>query len=558
VTEVNNGGGTYNVGDTSWLWGGAQTTGKTVVYMVTVPTTATDGMYPVTGTVLATIAGPTTIEHVVTGDNQVTVEPANIPPTVTVIYPNGGETLSGTMINASATDTDGTIASVAFSYSPDNGVSWTLLGAGTLVGGNYEYNWDTTAVPDGDNYLIRALATDDDGATGVDESDDVFSVGNNNPPVVEVISPNGGEVLYGNVTLNASAEDPDVLGYVVSLVFHYSDDTGTTWNEIGPGSSASDYYTRTWNTRDVENGTNYLIKAVATDDGGATGDDISDAVFTISNNPPVVEVIYPNGGEVLSGIVTLNASAEEPDPDEEIVSVVFHYSDDAGATWNEIGPGTSASDYYTCTWDTRTHEDGDQYMIKAVATDDGGATGEDTSDAVFTLDNGFCLALKAGWNFVSIPHTINGSNVATSVFSLESGESCLYYDRCAGLAGWWYADSNAINVVPCEGYWVYKIADETICVNFDPGIGIEVPSHPVCEGWNMIGHIHTSSMPVDGSGADFGSMTTLEGKFAQLWRWTPDSGWQCYQLGDFVHMTSGQAYWILMTEDATMSGMMPS
>ena len=71
----------------------------------------------------------------------------------------------------------------------------------------------------------------------------------------------------------------------------------------------------------------------------------------------------------------------------------------------------------------------------------------------------------------------------------------------------------------------------------------------------MIGHIDTSLMPInDRSIADFGSITTLEKKFAQVWQWTQDDLYKCYPLGGFTHMTPGQGYWILMTKDATMYG----
>ena len=72
VTEADNAGGTPGLG-TSWLWSGAQTTDKTVVYDVTVPDDAAGGDYPVTGTVLATAAGETIGPFTITGDESVTV-----------------------------------------------------------------------------------------------------------------------------------------------------------------------------------------------------------------------------------------------------------------------------------------------------------------------------------------------------------------------------------------------------------------------------------------------------------------------------------------------------
>jgi hypothetical protein len=162
----------------------------------------------------------------------------------------------------------------------------------------------------------------------------------------------------------------------------------------------------------------------------------------------------------------------------------------------------------------------------------------------------FCLDLDAGWNFVSVPNTLNGSNDANTVFNLTLGETCLYYDCVDG----WKSNS-AVSVVPCQGYWVGKVASDQICLDFDPGTGMSnPPEQELCQGWNMIGHIHTSTMPVnDGSIEDFGSITTLEGEFAQIWQWTQSGGWECYPLGGFTDMTPGQGYWIL-TEATTMYG----
>ena len=147
-------------------------------------------------------------------DGTVTIEVCEADPIVTVLYPNGGETLSGEItLVADATDVDGTIEQVQFSYSI-NGGAWTVLGCGTPTGGdNYEYSWNTAGVgndwrnrwmgpnsEDGykvtttelqdavhhwledipiannDQYIIRAEATDDDGATDEDTSDAVFMI----------------------------------------------------------------------------------------------------------------------------------------------------------------------------------------------------------------------------------------------------------------------------------------------------------------------------------------------------------------------------------------------
>ena len=283
---------------------------------------------------------------------------------------------------------------------------------------------------------------------------------------------------------------------------------------------------------------NDAIPGVAETDGTAEID---------CNDPPTVTVTSPVSGTV-SGTIDVTATAT--DTDGTVAQVAF-YLMPAGTL---IGTDTNAADGWSCPLDTTTAADGTGYQIKAVATDNEGATGENTG-GVFEIDNScpcdFCLDLDAGWNFVSVPNTLNGSNDANTVFNLTLGETCLYYDCVDG----WKSNS-AVSVVPCQGYWVGKVASDQICLDFDPGTGaITPPEQNLCQGWNMIGHIHTSTMPVnDGSAADFGSITTLEGKFAQIWQWTQSGGWECYPLGGFTDMTPGQGYWILTTEATPMYG----
>ena len=158
----------------------------------------------------------------------------------------------------------------------------------------------------------------------------------------------------------------------------------------------------------------------------------------------------------------------------------------------------------------------------------------------------FCLDLYAGWNFISVPRTLNGSNDANTVFNLVSGETCLYYDCVDG----WKSNS-AVSVVPCQGYWVGKVASDQICLDFDPGTGSNnPPEQELCQGWNMVGHIHTNSMSV----GEFASATTLGDNIAQIWQWDQTNGWEGFPFGGFADMTPGRGYWLRATEECTMSG----
>ena len=110
-------------------------------------------------------------------------EAAPAAPSVTVIYPNGGEGfLPGASVVVSARATDNTqVASVVFNYSSNGGTTWEAIGAGSIVSGNatdgiWNATWDTTGLTKG-SYLIKATATDTSGSTGLpDTSNSIFYI----------------------------------------------------------------------------------------------------------------------------------------------------------------------------------------------------------------------------------------------------------------------------------------------------------------------------------------------------------------------------------------------
>ena len=107
------------------------------------------------------------------------------------------------------------------------------------------------------------------------------------PPTVNIIFPNGGERLAGNVTIkwNASDEcDP-------KIDIKYSNDS-TIWHAIAEGLNNSCEYE--WDTTPLPVGTNYSIKITAIDDSGNKKSDVSHNLTLIF--PPMIEVVRPLQG----------------------------------------------------------------------------------------------------------------------------------------------------------------------------------------------------------------------------------------------------------------------
>ena len=99
------------------------------------------------------------------------------------------------------------------------------------------------------------------------------------------------------------------------------------------------------------------------------------------NRAPSVEVLTPNGGEVLNGTITVEWNSVDFDSDPLTFEV--WYTDNNGSDWNLLDDGITVEEYQ---WNTTLHDDGTGYMIRVVVSD-GMATAQDDSDAPFELDN---------------------------------------------------------------------------------------------------------------------------------------------------------------------------
>ncbi|MCJ7571096.1 MAG: Ig-like domain-containing protein, partial [Candidatus Thermoplasmatota archaeon] len=97
------------------------------------------------------------------------------PPSIHVIYPNGGESVNGTIkIRWTASDDFDDDLEIDIRYSNDNGEIWHMIAPNQNNSG--VYNWDLSALQAGTEYLIRVTATDNAGLSNNDTSDHVFSV----------------------------------------------------------------------------------------------------------------------------------------------------------------------------------------------------------------------------------------------------------------------------------------------------------------------------------------------------------------------------------------------
>ncbi|MFA5771909.1 MAG: Ig-like domain-containing protein, partial [Thermoplasmata archaeon] len=123
---------------------------------------------------------------------------ANQQPTVVIISPSNGATVSGTvMVSGTANDIDGAVQSVEIKIN--DGIWYNAAGTQS-----WSYSFDTTNLPSG-NATIYAKAFD-----GTEYSaPTTITVKINKLPVVTIDSPANNAVVSGKITVSGSANDAD-------------------------------------------------------------------------------------------------------------------------------------------------------------------------------------------------------------------------------------------------------------------------------------------------------------------------------------------------------------
>ena len=154
------------------------------------------------------------------------------PPIVEVIFPNGRESLKtghNYTITWDAYDSDGDKLTYLVAYSRDNGQNWIPLANNV---NETQYVWDTSNLVQGEEYLIKVMATDGVN-TGEDVSNNTFEVLDVTPPVISNVTQNPpSNLVQPDQTVNVKVNVTDINSGVnnVTLMYKYSTNNGTTWS----------------------------------------------------------------------------------------------------------------------------------------------------------------------------------------------------------------------------------------------------------------------------------------------------------------------------------------
>ena len=181
-------------------------------------------------------------------------------------------------------------------------------------------------------------------------------------PSVTIFSPNGGEVLTGDIAILWYAVDDVTMNLNGSILIEYSPNNGSNWSVIASGRNNTGSYL--WNTTVVPDGTSYLIRVSATDESNNTGSDTSNSTFSILNNynypPTIPQVIGPSA--VGNGI-NFDFTANTTDPEGDQIYYFFDWGNGNISGW--LGPVNSSESVTT----SYAWRDDGNYTIRVKAKD---------------------------------------------------------------------------------------------------------------------------------------------------------------------------------------------
>ncbi|MGC4118405.1 MAG: Ig-like domain-containing protein [Myxococcales bacterium] len=254
------------------------------------------------------------------------------PPTTSVTTPTAGATLlNNAGFVATASDDVGVVRMEIY-------VDSTLIGAASTSPCNA--SWNTRAMANG-SHVVTSKAYD--GAGKMAASAPVTVTFNNDfvAPTTALTSPSAGATVSGWVTLAASASDNAGISYVE----FYSDSTllGRSWSAP---------YSFAWNSRTTTNGSHALTsRAYDTSTNWATSTAVN---VTVNNDftPPTTTLTAPVAGAIVSGTVTLTATAS----DNLGVARVDFYDSTTLLGSRTVPP-------YSVSWNTTTATNGNHTLL---------------------------------------------------------------------------------------------------------------------------------------------------------------------------------------------------
>ncbi|MBI4469946.1 MAG: PKD domain-containing protein [Acidobacteria bacterium] len=300
-----------------------------------------------------------------------------MPPTVNIVAPSNGQTVSaGTnfTIQWSSIDNVGVVSQDVL-LSTNGGSSFPTVIASSLPGNQQAFTWPVPANLSLSNARIRVTARDAANNSGSGQTGN-FSIRDNVPPTISLVTPVGGEILQPGISFLIQWNSFDNVG-VTAHDLQLSTNGGNTFSNIGSTGPQQNF---SWNVPGV-NSTQARIRVTARD-AANNSTSATSSNFTIRDNtPPSVTITAPNGSEQLDPSENFTIRWTSTD-NVGVVSQDLLFSSNGGGSFSTIQSnlGGSISQF---NWNVPSVTTS-QARIRVVARDAVGLVGQADSN-LFTI-----------------------------------------------------------------------------------------------------------------------------------------------------------------------------
>ena len=306
-----------------------------------------------------------------------------IPALLDLISPIGGE-IAYTGMVIPITWTSSSVVNLKIEYSPDYGITWITSESNYPASRKY-YNWTAPQVPS-DQVIFRIsdasdLSTSDATILPVSVislpasnqrkyhggSYDGYSMVDNFPASITLLTPDGGQILNGNAIYNITW----VSSNVDNIKIEFSHDDGNTWSVVVPNLSVypNSY---SWSIPTTPS-SQCRIRISDVSDNSIT--DQSGSTFTIVT--PLIQITSPLGGENIYGGSVLPITWASM----SVTNVKIEYSLDNGINWN-VAQASYAANNGIYNWSA---PDSPSSLVRIRISDVSNVNLSDTTDAVSVI-----------------------------------------------------------------------------------------------------------------------------------------------------------------------------
>ena len=265
-----------------------------------------------------------------------------------------------------------------------------------------------------------------------------------------------------------------------------------------------------------------------------------------AKSPPVVGVQFPNGGETLNPGTSykLTWSAKDVEIPANAVDIYFT-ADSSNPSWTLIASGEPNDGVYW--WTPPSGIDSPLCLLKVVARDGQGNSGQDLSNADFTIGSPsvtpFQVVLQPGLNLVSFPVTPIGNGLTSVLSTVDPWYSSVWtFDSTTGTWVTWHrgGSSNGLQTLDqTMGFWIDVTSSSAVTLTIN-GVAPAQTSIALASGWNLVG------FPSSRTGVTVGAVKAATGATAVV-GYGPDGPGYTRTMADTESLAAGKGYYIYVT-----------